>query len=40
MIKRYDIGPRRRKATSQADGEDTASRTRPAFPATELTPHD
>jgi DNA-binding NtrC family response regulator len=43
MIKRYDIGPRRRKTTSQADNEETAttsSRSRPAFPATELTPHD
>ena len=39
MIKRYDIGPRRRK--SQADNDETSSsRSRPTFPATELTPHD
>ena len=43
MIKRYDIGPRRRKTTSPPDAEETSSatsRSRQAFPATELTPHD
>jgi DNA-binding NtrC family response regulator len=39
MIKRYDIGPRRRKSGREDEDEKTtsASRTRAAFPATELT---
>jgi DNA-binding NtrC family response regulator len=44
MIKRYDIGSRRRKTTSQGENEEssssTSSRSRQAFPATEFTPHD
>jgi DNA-binding NtrC family response regulator len=39
MIKRYDIGPRRRKSGREDEDEKTTSgsRTRAAFPATELT---
>jgi DNA-binding NtrC family response regulator len=42
MIKRYDIGPRRRKTGAHADAADepataAATRSRQAFPATELT---
>jgi two-component system response regulator PilR (NtrC family) len=40
MIKRYDIGPRRRKTSQENEETSSSSRSRPAFPATELTPHD
>ena len=43
MIKRYDIGPRRKKAASPGDADEPASstgRSRQGFPATELTSHD
>jgi DNA-binding NtrC family response regulator len=45
MIKRYDIGPRRRKTGAGAEpAEDAApaspARSRQGFPATELTPRD
>jgi hypothetical protein len=43
MIKRYDIGPRRKKTGTQAEAAEESSssgRGRQAFPATELTPHD
>jgi DNA-binding NtrC family response regulator len=37
MIKRYDIGPRRRKSGREDTEKKPSSRTRGAFPATELT---
>jgi two-component system response regulator PilR (NtrC family) len=37
MIKRYEIGSRRRKGGREDDEEKRSSRTRAAFPATELT---
>jgi two-component system response regulator PilR (NtrC family) len=40
MIKRYDIGGRRKKAQGDADEPSSSPRSRQAFPATELTPHD
>jgi hypothetical protein len=36
MIKRYDIGTRRKKGSGAADDADTSSRSR-TFPAAELT---
>jgi two-component system response regulator PilR (NtrC family) len=45
MIKRYEIGPRRRKGTGAVEAGDepaapAPARSRQAFPATELTPRD